>query len=146
MKKNAESALQAEALAFLGSSPYVYLATCDHGQPHVRPMALFCVEDEYWMVTFSGDAKVHQITNNAAIEICYPIREEGNTGYVRATGTSKIVKDRALREAAMEFCYFFDDYFSGVDDPDYTLIQLELTELELMRPGETFSQRCTLKR
>ncbi|HPT71534.1 MAG TPA: pyridoxamine 5'-phosphate oxidase family protein [Candidatus Cloacimonadota bacterium] len=146
MAKVNESALQSEVMSYFGRYQYAYLSTCDKNQPRVRPVALFYVEDRFWVVTFSGDAKVSQIRSNRNIEICLPIREAGDTGYIRATGTAHIDNDSYNKREASEFCYFFEEYFSGVDDPDFTLLALQLDEFEYMRPGESFSQKFTLRK
>lgn len=146
MAKNNDSALQSEVMSYIRRYQYAYLSTCDKNQPRVRPVALFYVDGSFWVVTFKGDAKVAQIRNNKLIEVCFPIREEGNTGYIRATGTARIDNDSYNRQEASEFCYFFEEYFSGVDDPNFTLLEIQLDEFEFMRPGETFSQNFTLRK
>jgi general stress protein 26 len=55
------------------------------------------------------------------------------------TGKAKICNDPYAREDAQYFCYFFDDFYEGADDPDFTLIELNFEAYELMKPGETHS-------
>ena len=141
-----ESALQQEMLAWIRQNQYSYLATVDKKQPHVRPIVLFSFDDAYWLVTFSGDSKVQQIAGNKWVEICVPLMEEGQTGYIRLCGTATIVTSKTLKAEAAEQCYFFDEYFNGYDDPDYTLISFDPSDAEYLRPGESFSQSFTLKR
>ncbi len=45
----------------------------------------------------------------------------------------------------LSVAFFFDDYFSGYDDPDYTLIELDFDYAEYTDP-ESYSQGCNLKR
>ncbi|HNX38447.1 MAG TPA: pyridoxamine 5'-phosphate oxidase family protein, partial [Candidatus Cloacimonadota bacterium] len=144
MARTNESALQQEVMSWIRQNQYAYLATLDKKQPHVRPIVLFAFNDGYWIVTFSGDSKVQQIANNRWVEICLPIHEEGNTGYVRLVGTASIVTNSNLKLDAIEECYFFDEYFSGADDPDYSLISFDPSDVEYLRPGETFSQSFPL--
>jgi len=146
MARTSESALQQEIMSWIGQNQYVYLATLDKKQPKVRPVVLFIHDDRYFIVTFSGDAKVGQIAANKWVEICVPITETGHTGYIRLGGTAWIVKKAALKADASERCFFFDEYFSGYDDPDYTLIEFDADSAELLRPGERFSQSCNLRR
>lgn len=146
MARTNESALQAEALAWLGQNQYAYLATVDKKQPRVRPIVLFSYNDGYWIITFSGDSKVSQISGNRWVEICVPLSDEGHTGYLRLSGTARIVNSDAEKAEAAEQCYFFDQYFSGYDDPDFSLISFDATEVEYLRPGETYSQSFHLKR
>ncbi len=146
MARTNESALQQEVMAWIRQNQYAYLATLDKKQPHVRPIVLFSYNDGYWIVTFSGDSKVQQIANNRWVEICIPLHEDGNTGYIRLVGTAMLVSNASQKLDAIQECYFFDEYFSGADDPDYTLISFDPSDVEYLRPGETFSQSFPLKR
>jgi len=146
MARNNESLIQQEILSWLKRDQYAYLATVDKKQPKVRPVVLFNVQDRFFIVTFSGDAKVQQINSNREVEICTPISDSGDTGYIRLAGTAVIVTKPDDKQNAIDFCYFFDEYFSGSDDPDFTLIEFFPVDAELLRPGETFSQSCQLRR
>ncbi|HPB43052.1 MAG TPA: pyridoxamine 5'-phosphate oxidase family protein [Candidatus Syntrophosphaera sp.] len=146
MARTSESALQQEIMAWISQNQYVYLATVDKKQARVRPVVLFMYEDRYFFATFSGDAKVGQISANKWVEVCVPLRESGNTGYIRLTGIARIVTNAVLKAEASERCFFFDEYFHGYDDPDYTLIEFEADFAEYLRPGERTSQTCNLKR
>ena len=133
-------------MAWLSQNQYAYLATVDKKQPRVRPVVLYTFDDRYYITTFSGDSKVNQIANNKWVEICVPIREHDNTGYIRFSGTAKIVTNPGVKAEAGEYCYFFDEYFNGYDDPDYALIEFDADFAEYLRPGERYSQTCNLKR
>ncbi|MDD3535317.1 MAG: pyridoxamine 5'-phosphate oxidase family protein [Candidatus Cloacimonetes bacterium] len=146
MAKVNESALQQEMLAWIKQNQYVYLATSDKRQARVRPVVLFLHADRYFFATFSGDAKVAQIQANRLVEVCIPLHEEGHTGYIRLSGSAKIVTNAALKSEASERCFFFDQYFGGYDDPDYSLIEFDPDFVEYLRPGEGFSQSFNLKR
>ncbi len=146
MARVSESALQQEIMAWIRQNQYVYLATVDKKQPRVRPVVLFMHEERYFFATFTGDAKVAQIANNKWVEVCVPLQEEGHTGYIRLSGIATIVNNAALRAEASGRCFFFDEYFSGSDDRDYTLIEFDLEAAEYLRPGERYSQTCSLKR
>jgi len=146
MARFSESALQQEILAWIKQNQYVYLATVDKKQARVRPIVMFKVEERYYFVTFSGDSKVGQIADNKWVEVCVPLTDDGHTGYIRLSGTASIVKNEADKAEASNWCYFFDDYFRGADDPDYTLIEFWPDFAEFMRPGESSSQSCPLRR
>ncbi len=146
MARTSESALQQEMLSWIKQNQYVYLATSDKNRPHVRPVVMFLYEERYFVATFSGDSKVNQISNNKLVEVCIPLLEDGHTGYLRLSGHASIVHNAALKAEASERCFFFDEYFSGYDDPDYTLIELDFDYAEYLRPGERNSQGCNLKR
>lgn len=146
MARTNESSLQQEIMSWISRNQYAYLATVDKKQARVRPIVLFSVDDHYNIVTFSGDSKVQQINANKYVEICIPITDSGQTGYIRLSGIAKIETSQNAKRDAAEYCYFFDEYFGGIDDPDFTLIDFDPSEAEFLRPGETFSQTCQLKR
>ncbi len=146
MARTSESTLHQEIMAWISQNQYVYLATVDKKQPRVRPVVLFMHDDRYFFATFSGDAKVGQIAANKGVEVCVPLHEDGNTGYIRLGGIATIITSAALKAEASERCFFFDEYFRGYDDPDYTLIEFEPDTAEYLRPGERTSQTCNLKR
>jgi general stress protein 26 len=146
MARFSESALQQEILSWIKQNQYAYLATVDKKQARVRPLVMFQVEDRYYFVTFSGDSKVGQIAENKWVEVCVPLTDDGHTGYIRLSGTAIIIKNESTKAEATDWCYFFDEYFHGSDDPDFTLIEFYPDYAEFMRPGESSSQSCPLKR
>jgi len=146
MARTNESSLQQEIMGWIKRNQYAYLATVDKKQARVRPIVLFLVNDRFSMITFSGDSKVQQIAANKDIEVCIPITDEGNTGYIRLAGVARIENSPTAKRAATEYCYFFDEFFQGFDDPDFTLIFFDPAEAEILRPGENYSQFCQLKR
>ncbi len=146
MARTNESALQQEIMAWIKQNQYVYLASSGKNKPKVRPVVMFMHEERYYIATFSGDSKVNQIANNKFVEVCVPLLEDGHTGYIRFGGIAKIVTNAALKAEASECCFFFDEYFNGYDDPDYTLIELDFDSAEYLRPAERYYQTCNLKR
>ncbi len=144
MAKSNESQIKNEIYSLLRENQESYLATSVNDQPYVRPLILFYAYNRFWYISFKKDAKTAQIRSNKKIEVCIPLHESGNTGFIRAQGTAKIVNDQNLKAEAIDFCYFFDEYFDGVDDPDYLLIELFFDQMQLMRPGETYSVKVNL--
>jgi general stress protein 26 len=144
MAKNNESQIKNEIFSLLRENQESYLATSVNDQAFVRPLILFYAYSRFWYVSFKKDAKTAQIRQNKRVEVCIPLHESGHTGYIRAQGIAKIINDPQLKYEAMDFCYFFDDYFDGADDPDYILIELMFDQMQLMRPGETFSIKVNL--
>ncbi len=144
MAKNNESQIKNEIFSLLRENQVSYLATCVNDQPYVRPLILFYAYGRFWYVSFKNDPKTAQINANKNVEVCIPLHESGNTGFIRAQGTAKIIKDNNLKADAIDFCYFFDDYFDGADDPDYLLIEIVFHQMSLMRPGETYTSKISL--
>ncbi|MCB5250125.1 MAG: pyridoxamine 5'-phosphate oxidase family protein [Candidatus Cloacimonadales bacterium] len=144
MARNTESKLKSEIFALIKENQESYLATSLNNQPFVRPLILFYAWGRFWYISLKNEAKTAQLKNNNKVEVCIPLRDSGHTGYIRASGIAKIIKDHNLRYDAIDFCYFFDEYFEGADDPNYILIELLFDQMELMRPGESYSEKVNL--
>lgn len=57
-----------------------------------------------------------------------------NRGHIRGAGLAQIIKDRETKAKIAKQCSFFSEYYGSSEDPNYTLIQLQLTEIEYLRP------------
>jgi general stress protein 26 len=130
-----------DVYSYISDNQYVYMATTQDMQPKVRPMVLFFVKGKFYIVTFSGDSKVAQIKSNKLCEVLLPIKDElDNTGYVKMTGIAKLCVDMNVKMEAEYFCYFFDQFYDGADDPDFCLIELIFETFEVVKPGENHKQ------
>jgi general stress protein 26 len=137
MGRKAEQLTVNDIYSFIGDNQYVYFATTLDNQPKIRPMVLFYIRGRFFFVTFKSDAKIAQVRSNKLCEVLLPLKDEiDNNGYIRMTGTAKICDDVDMKQDAEYFCYFFDQYFDGADDPDFCLIELFFDSFEYMKPGD----------
>jgi general stress protein 26 len=123
---------------------HIFLATSEEDQPRVRPVTLVCLDEKFWVLTGTKNAKTKQIRKNPKIEFCLLFQKGEQRGYVRAAGLAKIIQDRKTKVKIAEHCDFFGEHWKGPNDPDYTLIELYLTEIEYLRPKEMLAQGFTL--
>ena len=123
---------------------FILLATSEGDQPRVRPVTLVCLDEKFWILTGTKSEKTKQIQKNPKIEFCLLYQKGENFGYVRAAGLAKIIQDRKTRVTIAEQTDFFSEYWKDSDDPNYTLIELDPTEIEYLRPKEMLAQRFTL--
>ncbi|MFH1821526.1 MAG: pyridoxamine 5'-phosphate oxidase family protein [Methanobacteriota archaeon] len=114
----------------------IQLATVDGDKPRVRPVTLLYLDSRFLVFTTTGDAKVKQLRKNSKIEFCLPFKRGTKTGYIRAFGVAKFIMDQETREKMARRCRFFKDSWKGVDDPNFTLLELVVKEIEYQRPGE----------
>ena len=133
--------IKQEAWSHFEDYQYVMLATAEGGQPRVRPVTLINFDKTLWIGTGTNSTKVEQIRNNPNIEFCLQFERELGNGYVRVAGLADIVTDRETKARLADHIDFFDDYWKGVDDPTYTLIQITPVEIEYLRPDEMAVQR-----
>lgn len=122
---------------------FIFLATSEQDQPRVRPVTLVHLGGKFWIVMGTNDAKTKQIRKNPKIEFCLLLEKGENRGYIKGTGLAQIIKDRETRAKIAEHCNFFSKYYGSSEDPNYILIQLQLTEIEYLRPDETIAQKIT---
>ncbi len=113
----------------------VFLATADGDQPKVRPVTLLYYNDRLWIGTGTNAAKIKQIKENKKVEFCLFIEEEEKSGYIRATSEALIVHDNETRKLLAENMPYFRDFWKSPDDPNYTLLELVVKEIEYLKPG-----------
>lgn len=131
-----EEDLKREALSQLAGYIHVMFATVDEDGPHVRPVTMIEYDDGYWIETDTASAKVAHIRHNSKIELCLVFTEGEKSGYVRLAGRAEIVMDAATRERVSSHTEFFKDHWSGPEDPSFTLLRVNPSAVEYMRPGE----------
>ena len=129
-------ALRKKVWSYLQETQYVYLATCDHGQPRVRPVTLIHLDEDFFVATGSVDAKVGQIEKNPNIEFCLMLQEGDYWGYIRGIGEAGISKDGEKKKLIYEKIPFLKQFWETPDDPGYILLRIDLKEIEFLNPGE----------
>ncbi|MCL2062860.1 MAG: pyridoxamine 5'-phosphate oxidase family protein [Candidatus Cloacimonetes bacterium] len=140
-KLNDQSSIK-EIYSYISENQYVYFATTLDLQPKIRTMVLFFYKGRFFFVTFTNDSKVAQIKSNKLCEVLLPIQDEiGNKGHIKMTGKAKICSDPDARQDAEYYCYFFDQYYDGADDPDFCLIELDFEFYEIMKPGDSHTKK-----
>jgi general stress protein 26 len=115
--------------------PHIFLATQENDQPRVRLVTLVNVDQRFWILTGTRSAKVKQIRENPKIEFCLLFEEGEHNGYIRAAGLAKIIGDRETKVNVAKNCDFFSKHWKNLDDPNYTLLELKLDEIEYLRPN-----------
>ncbi|MFC1898432.1 pyridoxamine 5'-phosphate oxidase family protein [Candidatus Cloacimonadota bacterium] len=133
--------LKKEIFGYFKQTQPVYLASIDNNKPRVRPVTLICFENEFWIATGSGDAKVKQIYTNEHIEFCLPIRDEKNMGYIRGAGTAEIVEKLEDKKKIAENIAFIKHFWQDPADPDFILFHIQLQEIEYLPIGKMLASR-----
>ncbi len=136
--------LKAEVWMHFKGSQHVFLATTEDDQPRLRPVTLVNFDQRFWVLTGTDNAKVKQIQKNPKIEFCLLLEEGGQHGYIRAAGFAKIVKDRETRAKVAKHCDFFSEFWNSPEDPSYALLELEVDEIEYLRPNEVVTRKLKL--
>jgi general stress protein 26 len=116
--------------------PTVHLATVDNGHPRVRPMTLILYDEKIWMVTHTEKNKVAEIQRNNFMEFTFVYIKDKMAGCIRATGRIIIINDKGTRKELSKAIVFFQNYWRSVEDPNFTLLKLELDQIYYSPPAE----------
>lgn len=113
----------------------VFLATADRDQPRLRPVTLIYTMSRFFVATGTSDAKVHQIRQNPKVEFCLVVEKDGSKGTIRTECLAQIVTEKDVKIHVYNNISFLKEYWGNPEDPSYTLIELQPTSFEYMKPG-----------
>ena len=130
-----DSRLVDEAFSHLGLTTVSFLATCEGGQPHVRPMMLIRRSGRLYFATGTRDAKVREATGNPRAEVCVMMGDEDTGGSVRLTGVLRVVYDEDVRADIYGCVGFAQSFWQEPGDPAFTLLEFRPGRLQYMQPG-----------
>ena len=133
-----------EAFGSLGQETVSYVATCDGGQPRVRPMMLIYVDGVFYYATGTSDAKVAELMGNPKTEVCVLLGEGDDGGSLRVTGAMGFVYDEGVRAKIHGCVGFIQGFWAEPQDPGFTLLEFKPRTLQLMRLGTTEILRVDL--
>jgi general stress protein 26 len=124
-----------QILSQFKKTQFVALATMDGMRPRVRPMTLIYLDRRFWMVTSTSSNKVTQIEQNANVEFTYQFDENNEDCCIRILGKAQIIRDKETKTSIAKRIGFFNNYWSGPEDPDYTLLEILPDELQYVAPS-----------
>ena len=98
-----------------------HLATCDAGQPRLRPVSVALVEGAaLYIASFRRWGKVAEILVNPRAELSF-LDPSGR--HLRLTGEVWLREEPALRRRVWETFPMMQRYFADPADPDYALLE-----------------------
>jgi len=133
-----------EVMKYFKKIQTVYYATYDGTMPRVRPMALIYHKNRFWVSTGTKNAKVKQIQENRNSEFCLLVGEGENNGCIRCSGESVVIEDKETKKELADVMPFFKEFWRDADDPNYTLIEIKVKNIEYSRPGTFETVRFAL--
>lgn len=123
-----------ETLGLLGKMQHINLATIDGDQPRVRAVTLIPYNDQFWISSRTSTNKMEQIRANNKVEMNLNVGSEKDLGTVRATGRLEIIDDLAVKQELAGQMPFFNMFWKSADDPEFTLMRLDLSRIEVLYP------------
>ena len=121
---------------FFKTQPLMYLATSENNQPRVRPMALIYYKDQSWCCSIAGRPKIDQIRNNNKFEFAVIAPEREDMSTIRGRGKASIEENLEIKKELADFISWFSGYWDSYEDPNFTLIRLDLEKIEVQVPKE----------
>lgn len=119
-----------KVLQIIATAPVGFVATIDGTTPKVRPMAIQVVWDnKLYASTFRNSRKMEQIGKNPRTEIAWVDKDMRQ---VRISGTISVCQDKSLKKKFFDKNPTLKNYFKGVDDPNYTLLEIKPERVEWM--------------
>ena len=123
-----------EVIDLIKDAGFGFLATTDGNQPKVRPMMPFLTEDgELLLALLSHSRTIPQIQKNPLVEICYVDRK---MCFCRITGKAIISSNLEKKETVWNNVPMLRQYFSGPQDPNFTLSEIDIISAEAMSPWQ----------
>jgi general stress protein 26 len=123
-----------EVIDLIRDAGFGMLSTAEGDQPRVRPMMPYLTEDNELLVPLLGRSRtIAQIQKNPLVEVCFVDRK---MWYCRVSGKAKLSQDRAKKEILWDNIPMLKQYFGGVDDPNFYLIEIEIIDIEAMTPHQ----------
>ena len=124
--------------------PVAFLATVDaEGHPRVRPITLMVTPRGFYVATSRSSRKAADIDHHHCVEWVTLLPYEKLTGYLRFAGDAREVQGEEKRETIEENNYPVDQYWSGIDDPDFVVFRIEPRRVEYLRPSESDARDVT---
>ncbi|MHA2378568.1 MAG: pyridoxamine 5'-phosphate oxidase family protein [Candidatus Thorarchaeota archaeon] len=122
--------------SLLQDEPMIYLATVEGSEPRVRPVTLVESLGNLYVLTSTRCRKVREIKENSNVEIVRLVEHGENRGYVRIAADASVVENQAVRESVAAATSYFETFWKGASDPEFTLIQIRPKRIAYLRPGD----------
>ncbi len=123
--------LSALAHQVLANDRFPCLATCDGGQPRLRPVSPVKTDGfTVWIANLRSYRKTAEIAANPKVELCYV-----DTGHnqVRITGIAEVVLDRASLEEIWQANPLLRQYLGSLDNPELIIYRVRPTRVIFMQ-------------
>jgi general stress protein 26 len=123
--------LVTQALAVIHSDRLPYLATVEHDQPRLRPIAPVKTEGfTVYVVNLRSYGKTSQIEANPRVELCYL---DGHHDQVRITGIAEVVTDPAIRDEVWGANPQLQRFFQDSGHTDFILYRIVPKRVRFMK-------------
>jgi len=133
-----------EAIDLIKDTGFGILATVEGQQPRVRPMMPYLDEDSGTLLIalLPSSRSIQQIQKNPQVEICYVDRK---MWFCRIAGKAKMTTDSTKKERVWDNIPMLRQYFSGPQDPNFNLMEIDSEHVEGMSPHQKTPDALSFK-
>ncbi len=132
-----------EVIDLIKDSGFGVLATLEGSQPKARPMMPHLNEDgNLLLAVLSHSRTIRQIGLNPNVEVCFIDRK---MCFARVMGKARVSSDLTKKQIVWEHIPMLRQYFSGPQDNNFILIEIETTSIEAMTPQQKKPDVLSLK-
>ncbi len=132
-----------EVIDLIKDAGYGVLCTTDGDQPKARPMMPYLDEDHNLLLAVLGHSRtIGQIKANPKIEFCFIDRK---MSFARVSGLAKVSTDLEKKEKVWNYIPMLRQYFSGPEDKNFVLIEIQTLQVEAMTPHQRTPDVLSLK-
>lgn len=123
-----------EVIDLIKDSGYGVLSTVEGDAPKGRPMMPY-LDDEgnLLLAVLPNSRTIEQIKKNPKVEMCYLDRK---MWFARVSGLARLSNDLEKKKQVWANVPMLRQYFSGPEDPNYVLIEIETTTVEASTPHQ----------
>jgi len=123
---------------YLVNGGLISLATCEDGQPRVRPVSLIADGREFYIISFSD-------RDNDRFEFFFGIKVGESWGSIRASGNAVKIEEEEIDQELVDMIPLFNDRADS-EEVEYTLIRLDIEELKVQDPEDRKVHRFVVRR
>ena len=132
-----------EVIDLISDAGFGILGTVEGIQPCVRPMMPYLTEDGELLIALLGQSRsIEQTKLNPLVEICFVDRK---MWYARVKGKAKISENKDKKGILWENVPMLKQYFSGPEDRNFVLMEVEIEEIEASTPHQKAPEKIKLK-
>ncbi|MBO2945874.1 pyridoxamine 5'-phosphate oxidase family protein [Paenibacillus sp. F411] len=117
----------------LNHNKFCSFATVEGNKPKVRYMALFHDGVNLHLATDRKTHKVEELEENPNVYVLAGYEEGGSKDVIELQGIARVTKQEQLRNELWN--EDFKRWFSGPDDPDYVILEIEAQRIEYTPHG-----------
>jgi len=123
-----------EVIDIIKDAGFGFLATSEGQQPRVRPMSPVLTDAGRLLLALLPQCRtIPQIKENPQVELCWVDRK---MSYCRMTGKATMTEDLENKKLLWDTVPSMKQYFSGPEDPNFHLVEIEVQGVEAMTPHQ----------